>query len=302
MLPEDAAGAIVRARRHEHEVERNLRRRDHSATDQPQEQAGDIAVIEAGRRHWLGNGHRAQERNAADAVLPQPCAPGPAENRLHIRYHLRGGGRGGRCVPRAAPEDQLHARARGDRSATEAHDQRRREPANGRGYLIRIDDSGGYQRERLGPRDPHDAGARWALRDDVTHCRPIRQRDMEHLWRSVRTGQIGRHGPAPREVATLYCKVTSTVIRPVPLGNASSAFPRMAPNARDGSSARMAWPGTEEVVSRSPTAIGAVALQQTLPIRATGAHTSGITPSGTSLRSRMMPGRYRPAPDTMPAT
>jgi len=58
---------------------------------------------------------------------------------------------------------------------------------------------------------------------------------------------------------------------PKPSCKGRKAFPITEPNAFNGSSAFIAWPGVVDVVSRSPTAIGecrASTLQQTLPTRA----------------------------------
>jgi hypothetical protein len=59
-------------------------------------------------------------------------------------------------------------------------------------------------------------------------------------------------------VLNFYCNVTRTGIVPVPDSSGPRAFPRIAPKARVGSKAFMACPRMSEVVSMSPTRIGAV--------------------------------------------
>jgi hypothetical protein len=53
-----------------------------------------------------------------------------------------------------------------------------------------------------------------------------------------------------------YCRATSMGIMPVPHATEDNAFPRTAPKHLIGSSAFIAWPGTDEVVNKSPTSMG----------------------------------------------
>src|SRR5262249_32055132 len=70
-----------------------------------------------------------------------------------------------------------------------------------------------------------------------------------------------------------YCSATKIGINPCPDANAPIALPITAPKACAGSTAFIAWPGSFEVVNRSPTSMGerlASTLQKTLPINAIG--------------------------------
>ena len=49
-----------------------------------------------------------------------------------------------------------------------------------------------------------------------------------------------------------YCNVTNAITLPVPESNGSKAFPTIAPMHFSLSSHFIAWPGIEEVVSKSP--------------------------------------------------
>src|SRR6185436_15071582 len=123
--------------------------------------------------------------------------------------------------------------------------------------------------------------------------------------RQLRNPDAGRqeHGAeAAREFLHRppYCSATRIGISPRPSRHDRSALPITAPKAFAGSQAFIACPGVADVVSRSPTSIGAYAAstrQNTLPTRA-----SGRRPGLGRLRPRMMPGLRSPAPDSTPAT
>src|SRR5271166_192308 len=155
-----------------------------------------------------------------------------------------------------------------------------------------------------------------AVLSEAIHERP-RYKIRHHLLQTGRSGwvcnvimapkywhyhRIGhymvnvRHGFASLD----YCNAIKIRIKPTPEGSGSKALPMIAPNAREGSLALMAWPGAAEVVIRSPTRIGAssaIALQHTLPTKATACRLSL-----SALWSRIRPGRRSPAPETTPAT
>src|SRR6476646_3182705 len=73
--------------------------------------------------------------------------------------------------------------------------------------------------------------------------------------------------------ATCHLKVTSTSILPFAPDDGCKALPIIAPGSRVLSEPRIAYPGVEDVTSRSPRAIGPfsfVTLQGTIPTIATG--------------------------------
>ena len=86
-----------------------------------------------------------------------------------------------------------------------------------------------------------------------------------------------RRGPS-----TLYCSVTRTWMTPFPSRNGSSAFPTTAPNIRVRFIPFIAYPGVEDVTSKSPGAIGpfsAETLHGTMPTTARGISSASASES-----------------------
>src|SRR4029453_12836131 len=75
-----------------------------------------------------------------------------------------------------------------------------------------------------------------------------------------------------------YCRATRMGIRPRPERSGASALPITAPNARPESVAFIAWPTVEDVVSRSPTAIGVNSASTWKPTRPESAIGSRVPP------------------------